>query len=387
MKKYLFHKFFNGLQGAAFEVTYWDGSTEAYGEGPPRFKLTFNQEISLSKFVKEPVLTFGESYMNGIIDIDGEIEDVIIAADRNESVFWSKALSRLPKLPSMHKQKEDVQHHYDVGNGFYALWLDASMSYSCAYFHTAEDTLEQAQLQKIDHTLRKLQLQPGETLLDIGSGWGGLIIRAAQQFGVKSKGITLSEEQYKKTKERIAEHGLEGQVEVELLDYRDLAATGVTFDKIASVGMFEHVGQANYPVFMKSVSTLLKDKGLMLLHTITHPIESKPDPWIEKYIFPGGYIPSFREIIALLPNYNFNVIDAESLRMHYAMTLDCWANRYEEHVDQVREMFGERFVRMWRLYLRASAASFRQGGTNLHQILFAKGANNELALTRGHLYK
>jgi cyclopropane-fatty-acyl-phospholipid synthase len=386
MNHFLLHKFFNGLKGVPFQITYWDGTSQSYGDGEPRFKLIFHQEIKMAQFIKEPVLTFGESYMNGLIDIDGEIEDVILAANMNPDMFWSKLLGRLPKLPSMRKQKEDVQHHYDVGNGFYALWLDESMMYSCAYFRTKEDTLEQAQLQKIDHILRKLQLQPGETLLDIGSGWGGLIIRAAQQYGVKAKGITLSEEQYKKTQERIIEQGLQGQVEVALQDYRELAATKTTFDKISSVGMFEHVGQANYPHFMKAVEALLQDQGLALLHTITHATESKPDPWIEKYIFPGGYIPSLREIITLLPDYDFQLMDVESLRLHYGMTLDHWSERYEKHVDQVREMYGERFVRMWRLYLRASAASFRHGGTNLHQILFSKGLNNQIALTREHLY-
>lgn len=387
MKKQVFQQFFKNLKGTSFQVIYWDGSAETFGEGIAKFKLVFREQVSISQFIKEPVLSFGEGYMNGHIDVEGELEDVIQAANLNKSVFWSRALSGWAKLPSMRKQKEFVQHHYDVGNGFYSLWLDPSMSYSCAYFKTPEDTLEQAQLQKIDHTLRKLQLKSGETLLDIGCGWGGLIIRAAQKYGVKAKGITLSEEQFKKVQERIIEHGLQNQVEVELIDYRELAAaTPSTFDKISSVGMFEHVGQANYPHFMKAVNRLLKPQGLALLHTITHPTEQKPDPWIEKYIFPGGYIPSLREIMALLPDYDFHPIDIESLRIHYAMTLDHWANAYEANVEQVREMYGERFVRMWRLYLRASAAAFRQEGINLHQIVFTKGLNNQLDLTRDFLY-
>ncbi|QGQ99555.1 class I SAM-dependent methyltransferase [Paenibacillus psychroresistens] len=387
MKKKAFHQFFKGLKGIPFEVSYWDDSKENFGEGEPRFKLIFREEVSLAKFIKEPVMTFGEGYMNGHIEVEGSLEEMLKLANINHSVFWTKAITRWNKLTSIGKQKENVQHHYDVGNAFYAIWLDPSMSYSCAYFKTPEDSLEQAQKQKIDHVLRKLQLKSGETLLDIGCGWGGLIIRAALEYGVKAKGITLSEEQYKKVQERIIENGLQGQVEVELISYQELAAPATgAYDKISSVGMFEHVGQANYPHFMKAVDRLLKDQGVAVLHTITHPIEQKPDPWIEKYIFPGGYIPSLREIVNLLPEYNFHVTDIESLRIHYAMTLDHWADAYDAHEDQVREMYGEKFVRMWRLYLRASASAFRRDGINLHQIVFTKGLNNQLALTRDFLY-
>jgi cyclopropane-fatty-acyl-phospholipid synthase len=387
MKKQAFHQFFKGLKGIPFEVSYWDDSVESFGEGEPRFKLIFREEVSITKFIKEPVMTFGEGYMNGHIEVEGSLEDLLKVANLNHSVFWSRAISGWNKLISIGKQKENVQHHYDVGNAFYALWLDPSMSFSCAYFRTPEDSLEQAQKQKIDHVLRKLQLKSGEALLDIGCGWGGLIIRAALEYGVKAKGITLSEEQYKKVQERIIENGLEGQVEVELISYQELYAPAAgAYDKISSVGMFEHVGQANYPLFMKAVDRLLKDQGLAVLHTITHPTEQKPDPWIEKYIFPGGYIPSLREIVALLPDYNFHPTDIESLRIHYAMTLDQWADAYDAHEDQVREMYGERFVRMWRLYLRASASAFRRDGINLQQIVFTKGLNNHLALTRDFLY-
>lgn len=385
MQKYLFQQFFSKITSVPFRVVFWDETTEQYEEGAPRFTLTFNEQVPFSSFVKQPSLAFGEAYMDKAIELEGEIEELIRAATSNHSVIWTETLARLPKF-SMRKQKENVQHHYDVGNEFYSLWLDKTMSYSCAYFKTPEDTLEQAQLQKIDHILKKLQLKEGETLLDIGSGWGWLIIRAAQQYGVKALGITLSEEQFRKTRERIAELGLAGQVEVELMDYRDLPKTNRTFDKIASVGMFEHVGREHYPQFMKTIQALLKDGGLMLLHTITHMKEEPGDPWISKYIFPGGYIPSLREIIHLLPEYDFHTIDVESLRMHYAMTLDRWAEGFDRNEDKVREMYGERFVRMWRLYLRSAAAFFRIGGLNIHQILFSKDVNNTLPLTRSYQY-
>ncbi|SFK80612.1 cyclopropane-fatty-acyl-phospholipid synthase [Paenibacillus sp. 1_12] len=386
MQRYIMDKFFAGMRSVPFQVHYWDGTSTAYGEDVPRFALTFKEKVSIKDFVKNPVMSFGEGYMDGVIEIDGKIEDVIQLATGNREQLWSRTLPILSKLTSKRKQKDDVQHHYDISNEFYSLWLDETMSYSCAYFRTPDDTLEQAQLQKIDHVLKKLQLKPGETLLDIGSGWGWLIIRAAQQYGVEAKGITLSEEQYKKTLERIAEQGLQDQVKVELIDYRDLAVRGEQFDKIASVGMFEHVGQAHYPSFMQAIQTLLRDKGLMLLHTITHAKEEPTDPWIQKYIFPGGYIPSLREIVSLLPDYDFNTLDLENLRLHYAMTLEHWSTRYANSLEEVRTMFDERFVRMWELYLQSCAAFFRSGNLNIHQVLFSKGFNNNLSLTREHIY-
>jgi cyclopropane-fatty-acyl-phospholipid synthase len=387
MQKYLLQKFFQGLRTETpFQIRYWDGTSEQFGRDEAQLTITFSEKVPVKRLLKEPSLTFGEAYMDGSVEIEGKIEDVIRMALSNRNELWTKTMASLPKL-SISRQKKNIEHHYDLGNDFYSLWLDESMSYSCAYFRSPEDSLHQAQLQKIDHVLKKLQLKRGERLLDIGSGWGWLIIRAAQQYGVKSYGITLSEEQYKKTKERIHSLGLEGQVEVELTDYRELAKRGLAFDKISSVGMFEHVGQAHYPAFMGTVSSLLKNEGLALLHTITHQTEDPVDPWIEKYIFPGGYIPALREIISLLPDYNFHAIDVESLRLHYATTLDHWADRFEAQLDKVRQMYDDRFIRMWRLYLQSSAAFFRNGGLNIHQILFSKGVNNHLEMTREFLYQ
>jgi cyclopropane-fatty-acyl-phospholipid synthase len=174
---------------------------------------------------------------------------------------------------------------------------------------------------------------------------------------------------------------------VELADYRELARTGRKFDKVVSVGMFEHVGRANLPVYMAAVRDMLKPEGLSLLHTITHTTEGPVNPWIDKYIFPGGYIPSLREVIWLLPDYDFHLLDVESLRMHYAMTLDRWAEGFERNKDIVKEKYGEQFVRMWRMYLRSCAASFRYSGLSIHQILFSRGLHNSLPLTREHLYR
>ncbi len=395
MQKMVLKKLFSQVQGGGLDVQYWDGTCEHYGDGESSAKLIINDASVAARVFTEPELVFGESYMDGRVDVEGDLQEIVRLAIVNQNVLEDrpareslamKALKALPGRLSPGRQKKDVQYHYDIGNDFYALWLDETLSYSCAYFRTPEDTLHQAQLNKVDHILRKLQLSPGQTLLDIGSGWGRLIIQAAKQYGVKAMGITLSREQTEMTKRRITEEGLDGQVEVELMDYRELSEKGRTFDRVVSVGMFEHVGKENIPVYMRAVKKMLKPGGLSMLHTITHMKESPVNSWIEKYIFPGGYIPSLRETIWQLPEHGFHVIDVESLRLHYARTLEHWARNYEAVIDRVREKFGERFTRMWRLYLNSCAASFRYSGLDVHQILFSRGLNNELAMTREHIY-
>lgn len=393
MEKKIFYNFFQGMQTEPFAIRYWDGTEEKYGQGEPGIKVIFHDKIPETKLLKDVSLAFGEAYMDGVIDFEGDLQEIIEAVYQGSNSFLEKKTFKelkgffRPKGTSLKQQEKDIQHHYDLGNDFYALWLDETMSYSCAYFETPEDTLYQAQLNKIDYVLKKLQLHPGEKILDIGSGWGWLIIRAAQQYGVEALGITLSKEQHQKTKERIEELGLTGQVDVRLMDFRDLAKSGEKFDKVVSVGMIEHVGHVNLPKYFAAVDKLLAPHGLSMLHSITGLIEGPVDKWIIKYIFPGGYIPSIRELIGQLPDYNFHLLDVESLRLHYAQTLDHWSKNFEKHVDFVQEKYGERFVRMWRLYLNACAASFRKSGLNIHQIIFSKGLNNSLEMTRSFLYK
>ena len=330
-------------------------------------------------------LALGEAYMRKDIEIEGDLFKAlcVVLGHVNKDSINKKVLSSLFNVGLKKKdQKKQVSSHYDLGNDFYSLWLDKTMSYSCAYFKHEDDSLEDAQYQKVHHILDKLHLKEGMTLLDIGCGWGFLLIEAARKYGVKGYGCTLSEEQWKKGQERIKEFGLEGQVEIDLIDYRDVAASGRQFDRMVSVGMLEHVGRANFPLYMEDASAMLKDGGLFLLHYISDPSEKETSAWIRKYIFPGGCLPSLREMIGFAYEYDMDVLDVENLRLHYYKTLMHWYNNFQGVRDQVEKVRGTEFVRMWDLYLCGCAAGFYIGNMDLHQILMTKGINNDLPLTR-----
>jgi cyclopropane-fatty-acyl-phospholipid synthase len=390
IEKGLLHQVLSRIKHGAVKVNYWDGTSVTYGNGKPYFTMTLKNAAVVRAILRNLTLGFGEGYMSGDIDIDGPVDNIMRLAGQNTPAFARMSSWRWIKAQNVNirpNQRQQIAHHYDLGNDFYKLWLDKSMAYSCAYYKKADDTLEQAQSQKIDHLLRKLQLQKGQTLLDIGSGWGALLIRAAKDYGITGHGVTLSSEQWQHSQQAAKAAGVEKQVTFELLGYQDLADRGETYDRIISVGMFEHVGQKNQADYFKAVNTMLKPGAISVLHTITHEHETATEPWIDKYIFPGGYIPSIREVVSELPNHDFHLFDYENLRMHYAKTLDEWLRRYEAHKDKVLKMYDESFYRMWRLYLGSSSAAFRYGDLGLSQFVFTKGLNNDLPLTREFLYK
>ncbi|MCB2338736.1 cyclopropane-fatty-acyl-phospholipid synthase family protein [Clostridium estertheticum] len=372
-----------------FEIRFWDGDEEKYGEGESKFKIILNEPIPKGDIINNPSIALGEGYMTKKLEVVGSVQSVIESLYNNKESFLKKSAKYqhlIKKIKnSIKRSKDNIEFHYDIGNDFYKLWLDDTMSYSCGYFKNDTDSLYQAQINKINHILKKLNLKEGQTLLDIGCGWGELIITAAKQYKMKAIGITLSEEQFEKVNERIKAEGLEDLVEVKLEDYRELK--NLKFDRIVSIGMLEHVGLDNLSEYFHVVNSLLNDKGLSLVHCITGINEGGTNTWIDKYIFPGGHVPAIKTIISDIAEQEFELIDIESLRRHYGKTLEHWAENFENALPIISKSKDETFIRMWRLYLNSCAASFNCGNINLHQILFAKGVNNDLPLTREYLYK
>ena len=361
------------------------GKTHHIGSGNPAFVVDLKEDIEGKELLTSTSLALGEAYMKGNLEVEGDLFEALDSFLGQMDRF-STDQSKLKKLmftsQSKKNQEKEVTSHYDIGNDFYSLWLDETMSYSCGYFKHETDTLYEAQCNKVERILEKLCLKKDMTLLDIGCGWGYLLIRAAKEYGVKGLGITLSHEQQKEFEERIEKEGLTGQIEVARMDYRELEKSGRQFDRVVSVGMLEHVGRTNYELFVRNVNSVLKPGGLLLLHYISALKEYPGDPWIRKYIFPGGMVPSLREMIHLFGEYRFYTLDVESLRRHYYKTLRCWEQNFSGHRQEVEEKMGTEFARMWELYLSSCAATFHNGIIDLHQILASKGVNNDLPMTR-----
>lgn len=376
---------------ACFAIEFWDGDAIGFGSFPEVI-LRLKTERSTKKIIRKGFLGFGEAYMEGELDIEKDIPKLLrlgFAVNFNEYClsFWQKiqvVIFSLLNSSTLRRAPKNISFHYDRGNEFYELYLDKTMTYSCAYFSKPDDSLEQAQLNKYEHISRKLLLKPDESLLDIGCGWGGMLIYAARNYGITGVGITLSKNQFEYANHKIEELGLQNQLKVLYQDYRKL---GDKYDKIVSIGMMEHVGKKFIPTFIQKVSDLLKSEGLALLHTIGKDTPSEEDPWTFNYIFPGHYIPTLHEIVKEMGKTGFSILDIENLRLHYAKTLEKWAENFEENLEKIRGMFDETFVRQWRLFLNSTAAGFKYGDSRLFQILVSKGLDNTLPVTRAHVYE
>ncbi|HEB9419114.1 TPA: class I SAM-dependent methyltransferase [Campylobacter coli] len=369
-----------------FRIVFWDQEEFHVGNQPAKFSLIFKEKIPFFKLFGDTILVFAKHYMESKLEIEGDYDEIAKVLYYFSNKRFLKNTEDILSKIAQKQESKNIKSHYDIGNDFYKLWLDDTMSYSCAYFKTSSDTLYEAQINKIEHTLKKLDLKPNEKLLDIGCGWGWLSIIAAQKYGVKVVGITISEEQCKKAQERVKELKLEDRVEIRLQNYQDLEFEDY-FDKVVSVGMFEHVGKENLGLYFMKAKQVLKPGGSMLLHSILAMFEGKTNAWIDKYIFPGGYLPSLREVVSAMSEWDFHLLLAESLRIHYAKTLDMWSNNFNQVLPQVRKKYDEEFIRMWDLYLRSCASAFRVGSVDLFQFLITKEINNNLSLTKEYIYK
>jgi cyclopropane-fatty-acyl-phospholipid synthase len=370
------------------------GESHSFGnnEGRPViFRLTsWRSEVKLALY---PEFHLGENYMNGTLVMEqGTIGDLLalfltnLQARDFATLKWPHRLRRLFKrfhqMNSAGRARRNVAHHYDLSGVLYDLFLDRDRQYSCAYFESDDQSLEEAQLAKKRHLAAKLNIRPDMKVLDIGSGWGGLGLYLAEVCGAEVTGVTLSEEQYKLSNERAEQRGVQGRVKYRLLDYRHVEDR---FDRIVSVGMFEHVGVSHYGEFFGKVRSLLKDDGVGVLHSINRSRgPGVTGKWISKYIFPGGYIPALSEVVPVMERERLYVTDIEILRLHYAETLKEWARRFQDHRERAKEIYDERFCRMWEFYLTSSEVSFRHGGLNNFQIQFAKN-QYALPITRNYI--
>lgn len=380
---------------------------------PLRLKLWDGHELDLGPkpsvtiFVKDPQLVsdfshpsldlLGTAFVEGRLDMEGSISEVMRVCDELTQALGDEDQEGGPTRCPHDKATDaaSISYHYDVSNEFYQLWLDKEMVYSCAYFKTGNESLEQAQQDKFHHLCRKLRLKPGEYLLDVGCGWGGLARFAAREYGVKVLGITLSREQLKLARARVKAEGLEDRVDLQLLDYRDLPQDG-RFDKVVSVGMFEHVGHANLALYAQRLFGAVKEGGLVMNHGITakhidgRPVGRGAGEFIGRYVFPNGELPHVSRISADISEAGLEVVDVESLRLHYAKTLEHWSSRLETHLEQAAAMVPEQTLRIWRLYLAGCAYGFAHGWINLHQILAVKpraDGSHDLPWTRADIYR
>lgn len=404
-------------------VRVWDGQTTAFGTGSPEFTLVFREPRPFRELIlyRDP-LRLAEAYFRGKVDIEGNLYAALQLKDHLQSLRlstidkatilsgallpgnfadenagsaspgWRASLfARLAGKHSRARDRQTIAFHYDVSNDFYQIWLDEQMVYSCAYFEDTGDGLDQAQRNKLDHICRKLRLKPGERLLDIGCGWGALIRWAAVHYGVSAHGITLSRNQYEYCLRTISEQGLQDRVSVELKDYRDMAGDA-GFDKIVSVGMFEHVGIRNFLVYFGAAQRLLKPGGLFLNHGITHDTEgwrkSVSTTFINRYVFPDGELDMVSNVQRAMERSGFEILDVEALRPHYALTLRQWVQRLEDRREEALRHVSEPTYRIWRLYMTACALSFEEGDVGVYQILAGKRTKglNPVPLTRRDLY-
>ncbi len=390
-ERWLLRKLLQGLGNPPIGLVAWNGEEICPERTTPTSRLHIHDRGALWGLVLNPELFFGDALSAGRLEVEGDLVRFLetqyrASATRQGTGLYHGRLWRWlnrARENSLSSARDNIYHHYDIGNEFYALWLDPEMQYTCAYFPTPSANLAEAQLAKLEHIARKLHPRPGETVVEAGCGWGGLARYLARHHGVRVKAYNISHEQVAYARERARADGLENLVEYVEDDYRSITGQ---FDVFVSVGMLEHAGQRYYPELGEVLDRCLKPGGRGLIHTIGRNRPKPLNAWIEHRIFPGAYPPTLGEVTTILEPRSLSVLDAENLRLHYAKTLEHWLRGFEAHREEIRSMFDEDFVRAWRLYLAGSLAGFTTGELQLFQVLFARPTQNDLPWTRAHLY-
>jgi cyclopropane-fatty-acyl-phospholipid synthase len=374
------------------EFVLWTGE-RVTTHSAPRAAVRIADRSTLLGLAKDPHIRFGDAYSEGKITIDGDLVQFVelmyrAAPEQPKAVRTFSSLlkgSHRRRRNTLTGSRDNIHHHYDIGNDFYSLWLGDTMAYTCAYYPTPDATLDEAQRAKFDHVCRKMRLRPGETVAEAGFGWGGLSLHMARHYGVKVRAFNISKEQVAYARARAKREGLDSQIEFVEDDYRNISGK---YDAFVSVGMLEHVGVENYATLGGVAHRALGggSNGRGLIHSIGRNKPAPLHPWITKRIFPGAYPPSIGEFMQIFEPWDFSVLDVENIRLHYARTLTHWLELFEANAEKVRKMFDEKFERMWRLYLAGSIAGFTTGSLQLFQVVFATKDNNNVPWTRDFLY-
>jgi cyclopropane-fatty-acyl-phospholipid synthase len=370
------------IRDGALAIRGPDGRIQSVGDDPNAPMIHIHDYATAARIVRKPGLAVGEAYMDGSLTIErGTLYDFLAVATRNlRHINRRRWLGRRRNRRAAARQ--NVERHYDLSGELFRLFLDSDRQYSCAYFREPGMSLEEAQTAKKTHLAAKLSVRPGDRVLDIGSGWGGLALTLAEEHGAEVLGITLSAEQLEEARQRSTARGLQRRARFEFADYRDVQGE---FDRIVSVGMFEHVGPAHYDAYFRAVARLLKRDGVAVLHTIGRfDGPGHQNAWIEKYIFPGGQIPALSQIAASIERSGLIISDVEVLRFHYAETLKAWRERFAAHRNEARALYDERFCRMWEFYLAGAEAGFREGALVVFQLQMIKDRAT-LPLTRDYV--
>lgn len=384
--RWLIRTFLRLIGDPAIRLALWNGEAITTAAADPVATVRFHDRRTMLRCLTRPELAFGEAYTDGRLAVDGDLLAALEAMYRVPVKPWVDRILRRaqpPRRNSLSGSRSNIHEHYDLGSDFYRLWLDERMVYTCAYFPTPDASLEAAQVAKMEHVCRKVVLRPGERVAEAGCGWGSLALHMARTHGVTVRAFNISHEQIAFAREQAARQGLANRVEFVEDDYRNISGE---YDVFMSVGMLEHVGPDHYHDLGRVMGRCLGTHGRGLIHTIGRNRPMRLNAWIEKHIFPGGYPPTLSEMMALFEPFNFSVTDIENLRLHYEKTAAQWLARFEGVTDRVAQMFDERFVRAWRLYLSGTTVAFRVGLLQLFQVVFARSHDNAIPWTRAHLY-